>query len=84
MKPLLTKTIELMLGMPALSLFDLIANDMRSSFTNTPNYAPYSAIVPTQSLDEVTPKLASLWGEARQAALALRAYEQRPTESNQR
>ncbi len=34
------KTIELMLGLPTLSLFDLIANDMRASFTNTANLEP--------------------------------------------
>ena len=31
-QPSLVKTIELMLGLPALSLFDLVATDMRSSF----------------------------------------------------
>ena len=34
------KTIELMLGLPTLSLFDLIANDMRASFHDTPDYTP--------------------------------------------
>src|SRR6266567_8511709 len=44
------KTIELILGLPTMSLFDLIANDMRASFTNTPDFSPYSADGPKQSL----------------------------------
>jgi len=63
------KTIELVLGLPTLSLFDLIANDMRASFQDTPNYAPYEAVMPKQSLFEKNPELASLRGPARQAAL---------------
>ncbi len=31
------KTIEQMLGLPTLSIFDLIANDMRASFSDTPD-----------------------------------------------
>src|SRR5258708_37114743 len=37
------KTIELILGLPNLSLFDRIANDMRASFQNTPDLTPYAA-----------------------------------------
>ena len=33
----MVKTIELMLGLPTMSLFDLIATDMRASFTTTPD-----------------------------------------------
>lgn len=62
------KTIELILGLPTLSLFDLIANDMRASFRNTPDETPYRAVVPEQSLDEVNPPLRSLNGPARRAA----------------
>ena len=51
----MVKTIELMLGLPTMSLFDLIANDMRASFTTTPDYAPYSAVEPKQSLFERNP-----------------------------
>jgi hypothetical protein len=36
----MVKTIELMLGLPTLSLFDLIATDMRASFTTTPDVRP--------------------------------------------
>jgi YVTN family beta-propeller protein len=63
------KTIELILGLPTLSLFDMIANDMRASFHNTPDFTPYEAVKPAQSLDEVNPSLKALRGEQRRAAL---------------
>jgi hypothetical protein len=44
------KTIELILGLPAMSLFDLIANDMRASFTHDPDYTAYTALAPTHPL----------------------------------
>lgn len=65
----ITKTIELILGLPALSIFDLIANDMRAAFTDTPDFTPYTHLVPEQSLDELNPPANALRGEARQAAL---------------
>lgn len=64
------KTIELMLGLPSLSLFDLIASDMRASFQDEPDYTPYEAATPAQSLFDVSPPLSALRGPARQAALA--------------
>ena len=36
----MVKTIELILGLPTMSLFDLIANDMRNSFQATPEFTP--------------------------------------------
>jgi YVTN family beta-propeller protein len=63
------KTIELMLGLPTLSLFDLIANDMRNSFQSKPDFTPYEAVTPQQSLEELNPPIASLTGRARQAAM---------------
>ncbi len=63
------KTIELILGLPTLSLFDLIANDMRAGFTNTPDLKPFEAIQPKQSLFEVNPPVSALRGQARRAAL---------------
>jgi DNA-binding beta-propeller fold protein YncE len=62
------KTIELILGLPSLSLFDLIANAMGASFTNEPDFRPYDAEVPRQSLYEVNPPLSALKGEALRAA----------------
>ena len=42
------KTIELMLGLPTMSLFDLIATDMRASFTTTADTRSYTAVQPKQ------------------------------------
>jgi hypothetical protein len=64
------KTIELILGLPTLSLFDLIANDMRASFTDTPDFTTYQAVEPKQSLFEMNPPLTSLKGQARRDAMA--------------
>ncbi len=65
----IVKTIELILGLPALSLFDLIANDMRACFTDTPNLEPFTALTPAQSLDDLNPPVQALRGKARQAAI---------------
>lgn len=64
----MVKTIELILGLPTMSLFDLIAHDMRNSFTDTPDLGPYQAETPKQSLFEQNPKLQALRGKAREAA----------------
>jgi hypothetical protein len=76
-QPSMVKTIELMLGLPSMSIFDLVATDMRASFirrTEQPNLAPYTAIQPTQSLLDVNERAASIQGkfstERRGAALA--------------
>jgi hypothetical protein len=63
------KTIELILGLPTLSLFDMIANDMQASFQNTPVFDPYEHVTPKQSLFEANPPLAALRGPARKDAL---------------
>jgi len=73
-QPSMVKTIELMLGLPALSLFDLVATNMRASFigpNEKPNFAPYSALVPKQSLFETNVKVSEIKGvdaPARRAA----------------
>ncbi|MBL8222570.1 MAG: hypothetical protein JNL62_25245, partial [Bryobacterales bacterium] len=64
------KTIELILGLPTLSLFDLIATEMRASFTDTPDFAPYDAVTPKQSLLERNPARSALRGKALEAARA--------------
>jgi YVTN family beta-propeller protein len=64
------KTIELILGMKNLSIFDLIANDMRNSFQAKPDLTPYTAEVPKQSLFEVNPPLRALAGQAHRDAEA--------------
>jgi hypothetical protein len=65
----IVKTIGLMLGLPALSLFDLIANDMRAAFQDTPDLTPFTALQPAQSLFEKNPPLKALHGPARRAAI---------------
>lgn len=65
----MVKTIELMLGLPTLSLYDLIAHDMRNSFQSEPDFAAYSVREPKHSLFETNPPLAGLRGPARKAAL---------------
>ena len=49
------KTIELQLGLTNLTIFDRIANDMRASFQNTPDFAPYQAGTPKQSIFAMNP-----------------------------
>ncbi len=61
-QPSMVKTIELILGLPAMSIFDLVATDMRASFTNTPNLTPYSAIEPKQSLLERNRRVGAITG----------------------
>ncbi len=68
--PSLAKTIELILGLPTMSLFDLIANDLRASFRDEPDFTPYAALQPAQSLDELNPPAKALRGKAKQAAAA--------------
>jgi YVTN family beta-propeller protein len=66
----MVKTIEMILGLPPMSLFDLIAADMRNSFQLKPDFTPYVKIEPRQSIYEVNPLLGSLKGPARDAAIA--------------
>jgi DNA-binding beta-propeller fold protein YncE len=71
--PSLLKTIELMLGLPALSIFDLAATDLGRSFIGPgekPDLAPFVAIAPAQSVYDVNPRASSLRGAHRSAALA--------------
>ncbi len=76
-QPSMVKTIELMLGLPAMSIFDLVATDMRASFidhTAKPDLRPYTALVPKQSLMEKNKRVGAITGphaaERRKAALA--------------
>jgi YVTN family beta-propeller protein len=62
------KTIELVLGLPTMSLFDLIAHDMRNSFRDDPDLTPYTAVQPKQDLFELNPPARALSGPARAAA----------------
>jgi DNA-binding beta-propeller fold protein YncE len=64
------KTIELMLGLPPLTLFDLIANDMRPAFQDKADLTPYDSAVPRQSLFDLNPLLKATSGPERKAARA--------------
>ncbi len=68
----INKTIELILGLPTMSLFDLIANDMRASFTDTPDTKPFQSVAATYDLMELNPQTRGLRGAAREAAIASR------------
>ena len=66
----MVKTIGLILGLPAFSLFDLIAHDMRASFQDSPDLTPYEAVTPKQSLFDRNPASQALRGVERKAAEA--------------
>jgi hypothetical protein len=68
--PGMLKTIELILGLPAMSLFDLIAADMRASFTDQPDFTPFTVEQPKHDLFEMNPPLKVLHGQARKHAVA--------------
>ena len=63
------KSIELILGLPTMSIFDLIANDMRASFTTKPDLTPFTAVEAKHDLFETNPKVSALSGKPRQAAV---------------
>jgi hypothetical protein len=46
------RTMELIAGIGPLTQFDAGATPMTASFTSRPNFAPYAARTPSQSLDE--------------------------------
>jgi phospholipase C len=46
------RTMELIAGIGPLTQFDAAATPMTASFTNRPNFTPYDARTPSQSLDE--------------------------------
>lgn len=61
----MVKTVELMLGLPALSMFDLVATDMHASFNapgDAPNFTPYTALTPAQSLYDVNQRVGEITG----------------------
>jgi len=64
------KTIELILGLPAMSLFDMIAEDMRHSFQAETDPTPFKAVDPIISLFDLNPRVQALGGSEKQAAIA--------------
>jgi hypothetical protein len=76
-QPSMVKTIELILGLPAMSVFDLVATDMRASFigpSEQPDVTPYTALEPAVSLYETNQRVGDIRGpnaaDRRRAALA--------------
>jgi DNA-binding beta-propeller fold protein YncE len=65
----MVKTIELILGVEPMTLFDRIATDMRAAFTAKPDFTAYKAETPHQSLLEQNPAASALRGAARKAAI---------------
>ena len=57
------RTMELILGLPPMSQFDLIATPMVDCFTDKPNFTPYKLLPNQIPLDQMNPKLASLKGK---------------------
>ena len=52
----LVRTIEQMLGLPAMNQLDLAATPMFDAFTDTPNMTPYKVRANTTPLDTLTPQ----------------------------
>jgi YVTN family beta-propeller protein len=64
-QPSMVRTIELMLGLPSMSIFDLVATDMHASFTDasqSPDFTAYTALEPKQSLLDVNPAARTING----------------------
>ena len=57
------RTIELILGLPPMSQFDLTAEPMTDCFTMQPDFAPFKALPNQIPLDQMNPKLSSLKGK---------------------
>lgn len=57
------RTIELILGLPPMSKFDLISMPMTDCFTDKPDFTPYEALKNNIPLDEMNPKLSSISGK---------------------
>ncbi len=55
----MVKTIEMILALPPVSIFDSIAAGVRNSFQIKPDFTPYLAFEPQQSNDQANLPLAS-------------------------
>jgi len=51
----LIRTMELMLGLPPMNIFDATATPMTDCFTATPDFTPYTALTNNVPLDEFNP-----------------------------
>jgi hypothetical protein len=64
------RTIELVLGMPAMNQFDLTATPMTDCFMSKPDLTPYAHVPNTVPLDELSPMKTALRGTLRRLAEA--------------
>ncbi len=69
-QPSLLRTIEGILGLRHLTMFDLVANDLRASFSDSADLTPYTVQEPVQSIYEPNAEIAALSGPAKHAAVA--------------
>ncbi len=60
----MVKTMELVLGLPPMTQYDLSATAMRSCFQETPDLTPFRALPNNIALDEMNPPLGELKGKA--------------------
>ncbi|GAC1605312.1 MAG: hypothetical protein NVS4B10_18800 [Myxococcales bacterium] len=65
----MVRTIEELLGLSPMSLFDASATTLAQSFTTTPDLTPYNHSVPVQDLNEMNPQLHALRGLKKRLAL---------------
>jgi len=71
------RTIEGVLGLRHLTMFDLVANDLRASFSDTADLSPYTARQPIQSIYEPNAEIEALSGPAKRAAITSAAMNWR-------
>ena len=67
------RTIQLILGLPPMTQFDLIAEPMTDCFVNEPDLMPYEAVPNIIPIDEMNPNLSEISG--RQLYWAQRSME---------
>jgi hypothetical protein len=71
-QPGMVRTIELILGLPAMNQFDLSATPMRACFSGKPDFTPYDFVPATVPLDQYNASLDQMgpkeraWAEASQ------------------
>jgi hypothetical protein len=71
----LVRTIELVLGLPAMTRFDRTATPMTACFTTKADLRPYAHRPNRVPLDEMNPRLSALKGEALRLAKASMALD---------
>ncbi|HLK57982.1 MAG TPA: bifunctional YncE family protein/alkaline phosphatase family protein [Chthonomonadaceae bacterium] len=71
----LLRTMELVLGLPAMTRFDRTATPLTACFTPTPDLTPFTHRLNQIALDELNPAARTLRGEARRLALQCAAQD---------